>query len=69
LPPQRFAPIVDYFEHAVSKFNHPDAGTSTPSDAKYQYQRALVLSKTLGENLYVYSNDQLKHLQAQSVIA
>jgi hypothetical protein len=66
---QRFAPIVDYFEHAVSKFNHPDTAHSNPADAKYQYQRALVLSKTLGENVYVYTNDQLKHFRQQSAIA
>jgi hypothetical protein len=66
---QRFAPILDYFEIAVSKFNHPDAGPSTPPDAKYQYQRALALSKTLRGSIFEYSNDQLKHLQAQSVIA
>jgi len=33
-------------------------------DAKYQYQRALALSKSIFE----YSNDQVKQLQAQSVI-
>ncbi|KAF8167765.1 hypothetical protein B0H34DRAFT_682965 [Crassisporium funariophilum] len=65
---QRFAPIVDYFQVAVARFNNSDEGTSTPPDAKYQYQRGLALSKTLGENLYVYSNEQLKHLQAQSLI-
>ncbi|KAF8812120.1 hypothetical protein BYT27DRAFT_7183143 [Phlegmacium glaucopus] len=64
---QRFSPVVDYFEIAVSRFNNSKS-PSTPSDAKYQYQRALALSKTLGDNLYVYSNEQLKHLQAQSVI-
>ncbi|KAF8957329.1 lipid droplet-associated perilipin protein [Flammula alnicola] len=66
---QRFAPIVDYFEVAVSRLNGSEAGPSTPPDAQYQYQRALALSKTLGENIYVYSNEQLKYLQAQSVIA
>ncbi len=66
---QRFAPIVDYFEGAISRLNTSEAGPSTPPDAQYQYQRALALSKTLGDNLYVYSEQQLKYLQAQSVIA
>jgi hypothetical protein len=66
---QRFAPIVNYFEGAISRRNPSEAGPSTPPDAQYQYQRALALSKTLGENLYEYSNEQLKYLQAQSVIA
>ncbi|KAJ3501674.1 hypothetical protein NLJ89_g9233 [Agrocybe chaxingu] len=66
---QRFTPLVDYFESAVSKLNPSEAGPSSPPDAKYQYQRAMALSKTLGDNLYVYSNEQLKHLQAQSVLA
>ncbi|KAF9051961.1 lipid droplet-associated perilipin protein, partial [Panaeolus papilionaceus] len=68
---QRFAPLVDYIETAFARLNQSstDAGPSTPPDAKYQYQRALALSKTLGENLYVYSNEQLKQIQAQSVIA
>ncbi|KAF8190887.1 lipid droplet-associated perilipin protein [Pholiota molesta] len=66
---QRFAPIVDYFAGAVNRLNSSEAGPSTPPDAQYQYQRALALSKTLRENLYEYSNEQLKQLQAQSVIA
>jgi hypothetical protein len=65
---QRFAPVVDYFEVAVSRLNGSKSVPSPSADTKYQYQRALALSKTLGDNLYVYSNDQLKHLQAQSVI-
>lgn len=60
---------MDYFEVTVSRLNNSEAGPSTPPDAKYQYQRALALSKTLGGNIYIYSNDQLKYLQAQSVIA
>jgi dGTP triphosphohydrolase len=66
---QRFAPIVDYFEGAVGRLTGSEAGPSTPPDAQYQYQRALALSKTLGENLYEYSGEQLKHLQAQSFLA
>ncbi|KAF9477880.1 lipid droplet-associated perilipin protein [Pholiota conissans] len=66
---QRFAPIVDYFAVAVSRLNSSEAGPSTPPDAQYQYQRALALSKTLRENIYEFSNEQLKQFQAQSVIA
>ncbi|KAG5650929.1 hypothetical protein H0H81_010504 [Sphagnurus paluster] len=65
---QRFSPIVDYFEVAVTRLNNSEAGPSTPPDAKYQYQRALALSKTLKDNLYVYSNEQIKQLQAQNVL-
>jgi hypothetical protein len=53
----------------VGRFGTSEAGPSTPSDAQYQYQRALALSKTLGENLYEYSNEQLKHIQTQSALA
>ena len=63
---QRFSPVIDYFEVAVTRVN--GSKPSTPSDIKYQYQRALALSRTLGDNLYVYSNEQLKHIRAQSVI-
>ena len=65
---QRFSPVVDYFEVAVCRLNGSKSVSPTPSDAKYQYQRALALSKTLGDNVYVYTNDQLKHMQAQSVM-
>ncbi|KIM45516.1 hypothetical protein M413DRAFT_8690 [Hebeloma cylindrosporum] len=65
---QRFAPIVNYIEGAVGRFGTSEAGPSTPSDA-YQYQRALALSKTLSGNLYEYSAEQLKHIQAQSALA
>jgi DNA anti-recombination protein RmuC len=64
----RFSPVVDYFEIAVCRLNGSKSVSPTASDSKYQYQRALALSKTLGDNFYVYSNDQLKHLQAQSVM-
>ncbi|KAF8633132.1 hypothetical protein AX17_004633 [Amanita inopinata Kibby_2008] len=66
---QQFAPIVDYFEVAVTRLNAD--GTSTPPpppETKYQYQRALALSKTLKDNIYVYSNEQIKQMQAQSVL-
>ncbi|KAL4261646.1 Lipid droplet-associated perilipin protein [Pleurotus pulmonarius] len=61
----RFAPIVDYIEAQV---NGSEAGPSTPPDAKYQYQRALALSRTLTGRAYVYSGEQIKHLQTQSVL-
>jgi hypothetical protein len=63
---QRFLPVVDYIEVTVCRLN--GSYSPTPSDGKYQYQRALELSKTLGGSLYVLSNDQLKHIQAQSVM-
>jgi len=62
----RFSPVVDYIEVVVCRLN--GSNSPTPSDGKYQYQRALALSKTLGDSLYVFSNDQLKHIQAQSVM-
>jgi len=62
---QRFAPIVDYMQVAVTRLNsNSEAGPSNPPDAKYQYQRALALSKSF----FDYSNDQVKQLQAQSAI-
>jgi hypothetical protein len=65
---QQFAPIVDYFEVAVTRLNS-EAGSPHPRpETKYQYQRAIALSKTLKDQLYEYSNEQLKQLQAQSVI-
>ncbi|KAJ2931749.1 hypothetical protein H1R20_g5374, partial [Candolleomyces eurysporus] len=64
---QRLAPLVDYFETTVSRLNQSEAGPSNP-DAQYQYQRALALSKTLKDNVYEYTTEQLKHIQAQSVI-
>jgi hypothetical protein len=60
--------MVDYFESAVCRLDGSKPVPSTPSDTKFQYRRALVLSKTFGDNLYVYSSEQLKHIQAQSVI-
>jgi hypothetical protein len=52
-------------EVAVTRLNsNSEAGPSTQPDAKYQYQRALALSKTI----FDYSNDQVKQLHAQSVI-
>ncbi|KAH0581338.1 hypothetical protein H2248_012430 [Termitomyces sp. 'cryptogamus'] len=65
---KRFSPLVDYYEVAVRRTNSSEAGPSTPPDAKYQYQRAISLSKTLKDNIYVYSNEQYKQLQAQNVL-
>ncbi|TFK28740.1 hypothetical protein FA15DRAFT_664777 [Coprinopsis marcescibilis] len=64
---QRIAPLVDYFEKTVSSLMHSEPGPSSP-DTKYQYQRALALSRTLKDSVYEYSTEQLKHIQAQSVI-
>lgn len=60
---QRFSPIVDYFAVRVNG----DAGPSSP-DAKYQYQRALAISKTVKDNLYVYTNEGFEHLRNQHVL-
>lgn len=65
---QCFSPVLDYLEVAVGRINGSKSVSPTPSDAKYQYQRALALSKTLGDNFYDYTNDQIKHVQAQSVM-
>ncbi|KIK05083.1 hypothetical protein K443DRAFT_675376 [Laccaria amethystina LaAM-08-1] len=63
---QRFAPIVNYIEQRLG--NSSEAGPSNP-DTKYQYQRALALSQTVKDNIYTYSAEQIKQLQAQSVLA
>ncbi|KAF9459671.1 hypothetical protein BDZ94DRAFT_1267751 [Collybia nuda] len=65
---ERLTPIVDYFQVAVMRIHNSESGPSTPPDAKYQYQRALALSKTLKDDIYLYSNDQLKQIQRQSVL-
>jgi len=61
---QRFAPIVDYLEVAIHRLN-TDIAPSNASESKYQYQRALAISKDLTVHIYDYSNDQLKHIGAQ----
>ncbi|GLB42203.1 hypothetical protein LshimejAT787_1102180 [Lyophyllum shimeji] len=60
---QRFSPIVDYFAVRVNG----EAGPSSP-DAKYQYQRALALSKTLKDNMYVYTSESFEHLRNQHAL-
>ena len=41
---------------------------SPTTESKYQYQRALALTKALTDHISVYSTEQLKQLQAQSVL-
>ncbi|TFK58734.1 lipid droplet-associated perilipin protein, partial [Pluteus cervinus] len=66
---QRFAPIVDYIEVAVHRRINSEAGPSNANtDSKFQYQRALALSKDLKDHLYGYSNEQLRQIHAHSVI-
>ncbi|KIJ15959.1 hypothetical protein PAXINDRAFT_99307 [Paxillus involutus ATCC 200175] len=68
---KKFAPIVDYFEHAVNKVGAESSSSSpgsTSSGCQYQYQRAYTLSKHLKDNLYVYSSEHLKQLQQQSAL-
>jgi hypothetical protein len=59
---------VDYFEVQVNKLNSEAVPSTPASDAQYQYQRAYALSRNLTENLYVYSNEQIKQIQAQNVL-
>src|SRR5882762_8590013 len=65
---QRFAPIVDFFEIQVNKLNSETVPRTPSSNSQYQYQRAYALSRNLTENIYVYSNEHLKQLQAQNVL-
>ncbi|KAJ8508261.1 hypothetical protein ONZ45_g9457 [Pleurotus djamor] len=60
------APIVDYLEAYLN--SSPNAGPSSPPDSKYQYQRAIALSKTLKDRAYIYSGDQIKHIQTHSAL-
>ncbi|CAL1698832.1 unnamed protein product [Somion occarium] len=68
---QKFAPIVDYFEVAVNKV-HSASGTPTEHPAgeapKFQYQRAVALSKDLSADLLNYSTEQINQIKAQSVL-
>ncbi|KDQ58322.1 hypothetical protein JAAARDRAFT_128809 [Jaapia argillacea MUCL 33604] len=68
---QRFAPLVDVYEVYVNKIHSsaPESPSSPSTDAaQYQYQRAYCLTKNLRDTLYVYSNEQIKQLQSQSVL-
>ncbi|THH27537.1 hypothetical protein EUX98_g6656 [Antrodiella citrinella] len=67
---QRFTPVVDYFQVAVQKIQ-PKNGTTTEASSeppKYQYQRALSLSKGLSEQVYTYSTEQINQIKAQNVL-
>ncbi|TFY64549.1 hypothetical protein EVG20_g5908 [Dentipellis fragilis] len=65
---QRFAPLMDYIEAAVSRLNNGQTSASPSAEQKYQYQRAFALSKDLKDQVYEYSNEQLKLLQSHSVL-
>ncbi|TFL01670.1 hypothetical protein BDV98DRAFT_548322 [Pterulicium gracile] len=68
---QRFTPIVDYFQLAVDHTNNGTNGTdghANDAESKYQYQRALALSHRLKDNIYGYSNEQLKQIQTQNAL-
>ncbi|KIY53306.1 hypothetical protein FISHEDRAFT_33601 [Fistulina hepatica ATCC 64428] len=60
---QRFTPIIDYLEAHLKSDSMP----ASP-ETKYQYQRALALVIGLRDHFSVYSNEQLKQLQTQSVL-
>ncbi|THU93625.1 hypothetical protein K435DRAFT_669857 [Dendrothele bispora CBS 962.96] len=70
---QRFAPIVDRLQIAVSRIS---SNTSSPAGSpssentsgRYQYQRVFALSKDLQDSLWIISNEQLKQLQSHSVL-
>ncbi|KAG6816316.1 hypothetical protein H0H87_007002 [Tephrocybe sp. NHM501043] len=65
---KRFSPLVDYYEVVVRRTSNSEAGPSTPPDAKYQYQRALALSRTLKDNIIVLSSEQLQQIRDQHAI-
>ncbi|KZT07021.1 uncharacterized protein LAESUDRAFT_699384 [Laetiporus sulphureus 93-53] len=67
---QRFAPIVDYFAVAVNKFQGSDGNGTVEHapDAKYQYQRAFVLSKELSDQLRTYSTEQINQLKEHNAL-
>ncbi|KAH9924081.1 lipid droplet-associated perilipin protein [Fomitopsis serialis] len=67
---QRFAPIVDYFQLAVSKIYPVTNGSAEPAhpETKYQYQRAYALSKELTEQLRTYSTEQLNQLKTHNAL-
>ena len=74
---QRLTPLVDYLASTLARLNaqvgHAEADASAKAasaedSAKFQYQRALDLTKDIRSQLFVYSQEQLKQLQAQSVL-
>ncbi|KZV70033.1 hypothetical protein PENSPDRAFT_461732 [Peniophora sp. CONT] len=74
---QRLTPLVDYLASTLARLNaqvgHAEANASAKASsaedsAKFQYQRALDLTKDIRSQLFVYSHEQLKQLQAQSVL-
>ncbi|EKM58168.1 uncharacterized protein PHACADRAFT_252264 [Phanerochaete carnosa HHB-10118-sp] len=68
---QRFAPVLDYFQDAVKKI-YSSTGTSesaSPTEPpKYQYQRALALSKDLSDQLVKLSAEQINQIKTQNVL-
>ncbi|KAK7685449.1 hypothetical protein QCA50_011312 [Cerrena zonata] len=68
---QKFAPIVDYFEVAVNKLHSASgspAESPTSERPKYQYQRAVALSKDLTADIVNYSTEQVNQLKAQNAL-
>ncbi|KAJ4488345.1 hypothetical protein J3R30DRAFT_3435248 [Lentinula aciculospora] len=68
---KKFAPIVDYLEVAVNRIdsNTKENGVPTDKDAQVsQYSRALELSTRLRDQLQLHSNEQIRQLQAHSIL-
>lgn len=65
---QRFSPIVDYLEGAVNKISPNGTVEHQTAEGQFQYQRALAISKGLGDHLYVYSQEQINQIKEQSVL-
>ncbi|KAI0029234.1 hypothetical protein K488DRAFT_73136 [Vararia minispora EC-137] len=74
---QRLTPLVDYLASTLARLNEQVGnaeqraaanGQAASDEAKYQYQRAYLITKDLRDQLYVYSTEQLKQLEQQSVI-
>ncbi|KAK0203497.1 hypothetical protein DFS33DRAFT_1260962 [Desarmillaria ectypa] len=64
---QQFTPLLNYVEGAYTRIS-PESQPSSPTESKYQYQRALALSKSIKDQLYGYSNEQIKQIQAHSIL-
>ncbi|KAJ3778629.1 lipid droplet-associated perilipin protein [Lentinula raphanica] len=68
---KKFTPIVDYLEVAVNRIDSNAKENGAPGDKHdqvSQYSRALELSVRLRDQLQFYSNEQMKQLQAHSVL-